>query len=87
MDYMEGLSKIKSATQFGSVAGSTRLGVFELDFGWGRPAKTEVLSIDRSEGFSIWERRDKPGGVEMGLCLKKSEMNIFLSLFRNGLKD
>ncbi|CAA7055480.1 unnamed protein product [Microthlaspi erraticum] len=70
-DYLEGSSKIKSATQFGSVAGSTRLGVYGLDFGWGRPAKTEVLSIDRSEGFSMSERRDEPGGVEMGLCLKK----------------
>ncbi|CAH2079821.1 unnamed protein product [Thlaspi arvense] len=73
--------------QIGAVAGSTRLGVYGSDFGWGRPAKTEVVSIDNNEAFSMSERRDEPGGVEMGVCLKKSEMNIFLSLFKNGLSD
>ncbi|CAN8230571.1 unnamed protein product [Cochlearia groenlandica] len=86
-NYIEGFKGMKPNAQVGSVAGSTRLGVYEVDFGWGRPCKTEVLSIDRNEAFSMSERRDEPGGVEMGLCLKKSEMESFLSLFNNGLKD
>lgn len=86
-EYMEGLKKRKPGAQIGSVAGSTRLGVYGLNFGCGRPAKTEVVSIDRNEAFSMSERKDEPGGVEMGVCLKKSEMNVFLSLFKNSLTD
>ncbi|CAN8233044.1 unnamed protein product [Cochlearia groenlandica] len=86
-DYLEGIKKMKWGSQFGSVAGSTRLGVYGSDFGWGRPVKTEVVSIDRNEAVSMSERRDEKGGVEMGVCLKKSEMDTFLYLFKNGLND
>ncbi|KAG2286179.1 hypothetical protein Bca4012_033253 [Brassica carinata] len=74
-DYVEGTKKIKPGEQFGSVAGLTRLGINGTDFGWGRPVKTEFVSIDRS------------GGVEIGMCLTKSEMNTFLSLFKDGLSN
>ncbi|KAL1202795.1 Agmatine coumaroyltransferase [Cardamine amara subsp. amara] len=83
-DYVEGRKNLIPGTQFGSVVGSTRLGMYEADFGWGRPTKTMVLS---TEEFSMSERRDGAGGVEMGVCLKKSEMEIFLSLFSSGLSD
>ncbi|KAL0897581.1 hypothetical protein Bca101_081542 [Brassica carinata] len=86
-DYVEGTKKIKPGEQFGSVAGSTRLGIHGIDFGWGKPVKTEFASIDRSESFSLLERRDESGGVEIGVCLKKSEMITFLSLFKDGLSN
>lgn len=85
--YMEGAKTKKNGEQIGTVAGSARLEVYGSDFGWGKPVKTEVVSIDRNEAFSLSERRDESGGVEMGVCLKKSEMNIFLSLFEDGLSD
>ncbi|CAA7055446.1 unnamed protein product [Microthlaspi erraticum] len=85
-EYVQGMKKIKPGSQFGKVAGSNRFGVYVTDFGWGRPAKTEFVSTD-PEAFCISERRDEAGGVEMGVCLKKSEMEIFLSLFKNGLSD
>ncbi|WZZ06030.1 hypothetical protein YC2023_091951 [Brassica napus] len=62
------------SSQFGTVAGSTRLGVYESDFGWGRPVKSDVISIE-GEKISMGERRDGSGGVEIGVCLKKSEMD------------
>ncbi|EOA15413.1 hypothetical protein CARUB_v10007455mg [Capsella rubella] len=86
-DFVEGSKKMIPNAQIGSVAWSPQFGLYESDFGWGRPAKTEVVSIDRNEAFAMSERRDEPGGMEIGVCLKKSEMDIFLSLFKNGLSD
>ncbi|KAH0934287.1 LOW QUALITY PROTEIN: hypothetical protein HID58_011404 [Brassica napus] len=80
-DFVE--AKKRNLKQFGSVAGTTRLGIYGLDFGWGRP---RFVHIDRNEAFSMSERRDESGGVEIGLCLKKREMNPFLSLFKDGLR-
>ncbi|ESQ32553.1 hypothetical protein EUTSA_v10004175mg [Eutrema salsugineum] len=74
-------------TQLGTVAGSTRLGVYESDFGWGRPVKVDIVSIDQGEAISMAERRDESGGVEIGMCLKKTEMDMVLSFFNNGLHN
>ncbi|EEF34761.1 phenolic glucoside malonyltransferase 1 [Ricinus communis] len=69
-------------------AGSPRFGVYSTDFGWGRPKKVEITSIDRSTGtISLAESRDGTGGVEVGVVLAKHEMEMFDSLFVNGLKD
>ncbi|KAF8049596.1 hypothetical protein N665_2171s0001 [Sinapis alba] len=72
-------------SQFGSLAGSTRLGVYESDFGWGRPVKVDVVSIEGNT-ISMAERRDESGGIELGLCMKKADLDIVLSLFNNGLQ-
>lgn len=86
-DYVQRAKNIIPDAQAGSVAGSTRLAINGTDFGWGRPIKTEFVSIDRNEAFSMLERRDDSGGVEIGVCLKKGDMNTFLSLFKDGLSD
>ncbi|KAL1223460.1 Phenolic glucoside malonyltransferase 2 [Cardamine amara subsp. amara] len=75
------------STQFGAVAGSTRLGIYESDFGWERPVKVDVVSIDQGESISMAERRDESGGVEIGMCLKKTEMDKVLSFFKNDLHN
>ncbi|KAG7559271.1 Transferase [Arabidopsis thaliana x Arabidopsis arenosa] len=77
----------KGSTQFGTIAGSTRLGIYESDFGWGRPVKVDVVSIDQGEAFSMAERRDESGGVEIGMCLKKTEMDNVMAFFNNGLQS
>ncbi|EFH47059.1 hypothetical protein ARALYDRAFT_330573 [Arabidopsis lyrata subsp. lyrata] len=86
-DFVEGSKDMIPDAQIGSVAWSPQFGLYGSDFGWGRPAKTGVVSIDRNEAFSMSERRDEQGGMEMEVCLKKSEMHIFLSLFKKGLSD
>ncbi|CAL5191100.1 unnamed protein product [Lathyrus oleraceus] len=63
------------------VAGSNRFGVYETDFGWGRPEKVEIVSIDRGLTISLAESKDGNGGIEVGVVLKKDEMNLFSSLF------
>ncbi|XP_065867433.1 malonyl-CoA:anthocyanidin 5-O-glucoside-6''-O-malonyltransferase-like [Euphorbia lathyris] len=68
------------------VAGSPRFDIYGTDFGWGKPKKTQVVSIDRNVSISMAENRDSNGGLEIGLALKKSEMEMFAFLFANGLK-
>ncbi|CAH8370051.1 unnamed protein product [Eruca vesicaria subsp. sativa] len=73
-------------SQFGTLAGSTRLGVYESDFGWGRPVKVDVVSIE-GDRISMAERRDESGGIELGVCMKKAELDMVLSLFYTGLQN
>lgn len=73
-------------SQLGSVSGSNRFGVYESDFGWGRPVKVDVVSI-RGEGIFMAERRDESGYVEIGMCMKKTEMVIVFSFLNNGLQN
>ena len=85
--YAEAFRFVEGSTQFGTVAGSTRLKVYESDFGWGRPVKVDIVSIDQGEAIAMAERREQSGGVEIGMCLKKTEMDIVLSIFNNGLQN
>ncbi|KAF8389924.1 hypothetical protein HHK36_024443 [Tetracentron sinense] len=70
-----------------AIAGSTRFGVYETDFGWGRPIKVEPPSIDITGAISLAESRDGSGGVEFGLALNNLKMEVFASRFANGLKS
>ncbi|KAK6266765.1 hypothetical protein QUC31_017602 [Theobroma cacao] len=76
--------EIAKSMQIISVAGSPRFEVYGSDFGWGKPLKVVVVSIDKNEAISMAESRDGSRGVEVGLALKKHEMEFFSSLF---LKD
>ncbi|KAM6561993.1 hypothetical protein CsatB_021991 [Cannabis sativa] len=66
------------------VAGSPSLGFYNTDFGWGRPEKFVVVSIENG-AISMAECGDGSGGIEVGLVLKKHQMDHFASLFHNGL--
>ncbi|XP_059653376.1 malonyl-coenzyme A:anthocyanin 3-O-glucoside-6''-O-malonyltransferase-like isoform X2 [Cornus florida] len=69
-----------------SIAGSPKLRHYEPDFGWGRPQKNEIVSIDRTGFFSMSECRDSQGDVEFGVCYPKITMDAFASIFVHGLK-
>ncbi|KAF6163901.1 hypothetical protein GIB67_024756 [Kingdonia uniflora] len=70
-----------------SVAGSPMLRVYDTDFGWGRPNKVDVISISGTGAISLSERSDGEAGLEIGLSLKKDEMEAFSSLFSETIKD
>ncbi|XP_068639037.1 anthocyanin 5-aromatic acyltransferase-like [Aristolochia californica] len=70
-----------------SIAGSPRFLVYEMDFGWGRPRKVEIVSIDHNEAMSLAESRDEEGGVEIGVVGPRDEMLRFTSYFEEGLPD
>ncbi|CAM8995732.1 unnamed protein product [Rhodiola kirilowii] len=64
-----------------TVAGSPRLGVYGLDFGWGKPEKVEVVSIEFPKAVSLAELRDKVGGIEAALVLDQPQMEAFIGIF------
>lgn len=65
-------------------AGSPRFDVYSSDFGWGRPKKVEMVSIDRTGAFCLSDSRNGDG-VEIGLVSDKETMEAFVSLFVKGL--
>ncbi|XP_060202441.1 phenolic glucoside malonyltransferase 1-like isoform X2 [Lycium barbarum] len=70
-----------------SVAGSPKLDLYATDFGWGRPAKLEFVSIDTGSGISmsLSKSKDFDGDLEVGLSLSKTRMNAFAAIFTHGL--
>ncbi|XP_029127058.1 phenolic glucoside malonyltransferase 1-like [Cajanus cajan] len=64
---------------------SNRFGFYGTDFGWGKPAKVELTSMDRGLSIGLAEGKDGSGGVEVCLVLNKHEMDLFAALFREGL--
>ncbi|KAJ1381707.1 Transferase [Sesbania bispinosa] len=70
-----------------STAGSPRFEVYSIDFGWGKPKKVDVTSIDKTGAFSLSENRNNDGGIEIGLALNKPEMEAFSAVFVQGLES
>lgn len=70
-----------------TVAGSPKQGIYEVDFGWGRPRKMDVISIERTGALSLAETKDGEGGIEVGLVLPIDEMVKMVSIFAAGLND
>ncbi|KAF8098424.1 hypothetical protein N665_0267s0009 [Sinapis alba] len=85
-EMLAAFATLPPGSQVLSVAGSTRFGVYALDFGWGKPEKVVIVSIDQGEAISMAEGRDGNGGVEIGFSLKKHEMETLIDLLHQGLK-
>ncbi|CAN1171640.1 Malonyl-CoA:anthocyanidin 5-O-glucoside-6''-O-malonyltransferase, partial [Linum perenne] len=69
------------------VAGSPRFGVYEIDFGFGKPKRVEITSIDGSSAMSMAESGDGSGGIEVGVAMLSHEMEKFTSLFFGELRE
>ncbi|XP_004491975.1 coumaroyl-CoA:anthocyanidin 3-O-glucoside-6''-O-coumaroyltransferase 1-like [Cicer arietinum] len=67
------------------VAGSPKLAVYETDFGWGKPVKSEAVHIDSSGSISLSECRVGGGGIEVGLALERIRMTNFINIFEEVL--
>ncbi|XP_061365986.1 phenolic glucoside malonyltransferase 1-like [Gastrolobium bilobum] len=86
-----GFSRVKALQSEGAeimgLAGSNQFGVYRTDFGWGRPAKVEIISTDTGGlSFGLAESKDGKCGVEVGLVLNKNVMELFNTLFHGGLR-
>ncbi|GMI78681.1 hypothetical protein like AT1G03940 [Hibiscus trionum] len=68
-----------------SIAGSPKLRVYETDFGFGRPIKSDVVHIASQSSISMAETRDEEGGVELGLALPLADVDKFNAIFEQGL--
>ncbi|CAH9116514.1 unnamed protein product [Cuscuta europaea] len=69
-----------------SLAGSPKFDYYELDFGWGKPEKFDIPSIDLTGATSVGAAKDHEGGLEVGLALSCEQMESFARIFSEGLK-
>ncbi|XP_057731357.1 coumaroyl-CoA:anthocyanidin 3-O-glucoside-6''-O-coumaroyltransferase 2-like [Arachis stenosperma] len=66
------------------VAGSHKFGVYDTDFGFGRPVKVEMLHSFRV--MSIADTGDtEKGGIEFGMVFTKAEFQCFQHKLQQGL--
>ncbi|TQD74371.1 hypothetical protein C1H46_040083 [Malus baccata] len=71
-----------------TTAGSPRFDFYDAaDFGWGRPTKHEIVSIDGTGAISYQKSKNGDGAVEVGLVLEKRYMEAFAYLFAEGLEE
>lgn len=84
--WMENWKEAAAGKSVVTVAGSPKLGVYQTDFGWGRPRKSEVVHVERSGVISIGESREEEGGIEVGLALPKLQMDNFQSILKQRLE-
>ncbi|KAK1412385.1 hypothetical protein QVD17_33596 [Tagetes erecta] len=68
------------------VAGTPKLKIYDVDFGWGKPKKYETISIDCNGSISVNASKDSPEDLEIGLSLPAKQMDAFIDIFEKGLK-
>lgn len=67
-----------------SVAGSPRFRVYDVDFGFGRPAKVEIVSVARTGAMAVAEGRSCVG-MEVGISLPPAGMEAFQRCFADAI--
>ncbi|KAJ7971834.1 Anthocyanin 5-aromatic acyltransferase [Quillaja saponaria] len=61
--------------------GSPKLGVYETDFGWGKPKKSEVVHMNTTGSSALSDCKDGESGIEVSLVLDRTQMNNFNAYF------
>ncbi|GMI97640.1 hypothetical protein like AT1G03940 [Hibiscus trionum] len=83
------IEKNKTAKDIVLLLSSPKFGLYEIDFGWGRPRKIEfamLRSIGRRSMISISESREEEGSVEFAIGFASHEsVNRFSDIFMEGL--
>ncbi|KAK8537198.1 hypothetical protein V6N13_042144 [Hibiscus sabdariffa] len=69
-----------------AAAGSTKLQVYDMDFGWGKPCKVELTHIEGDGAIALAECVGEQGGIEVGIALDYNQMDEFVSIFEQSLK-
>ncbi|KAI4992919.1 hypothetical protein ZWY2020_007232 [Hordeum vulgare] len=67
------------------VAGSPRFRVYGVDFGFGQPAKVEIVSVAMTGAMAIAESRRSSGGIEVGISLPPDAMRRFQDCFHDAI--
>jgi hypothetical protein len=84
------VARVKEAVANGtlSVAGSPRFRVYDIDFGFGRPAKVDMVSVAKTGAISVADARvggGGGGGVEVGISLPAATGDM--DRFRHSVAD
>ncbi|KAK1256582.1 Malonyl-CoA:anthocyanidin 5-O-glucoside-6''-O-malonyltransferase [Acorus gramineus] len=66
-------------------AGSHRFGFYKADFGWGRPSRVEFVSMPNEGAVVMNDARDDEGGVQLSLTLPPHDMEVFATMFLDGM--
>ncbi|KAK9052556.1 hypothetical protein SSX86_029185 [Deinandra increscens subsp. villosa] len=69
------------------VAGTPKLNFYDIDFGWGKPIKYEIVSIDYNGSVSIGACKESAQDFEIGLCFPSKQMEAFAQIFNDGLES
>ncbi|CAH9126776.1 unnamed protein product [Cuscuta epithymum] len=69
-----------------TVAASPKFDYYGLDFGWGKPIKSEITSTDITGAISLSGSKDEEGALEIGMALPVTQMDAFTKFFEEGLK-
>lgn len=79
----------KEGAEMLGVSMSNKFMVYETDFGWGKPAKVDIINLDRASNLTmgLLDSKDGDGGVEVGLVMHQKVMDLFGTIFHGGLKD
>lgn len=67
------------------VSGSPRFRVYETDFGWGRPGRVELVSMNK-DGEVVLVQGREPGLVQVSVALDPIRMEVFAEAFVDGLE-
>nr|Q9ZWR8.1 RecName: Full=Anthocyanin 5-aromatic acyltransferase; Short=5AT [Gentiana triflora]BAA74428.1 Anthocyanin 5-aromatic acyltransferase [Gentiana triflora] len=70
--------------RFLGITGSPKFDSYGVDFGWGKPAKFDITSVDYAELIYVIQSRDFEKGVEIGVSLPKIHMDAFAKIFEEG---
>uniref|UniRef100_M8CRM6 Anthocyanin 5-aromatic acyltransferase n=1 Tax=Aegilops tauschii TaxID=37682 RepID=M8CRM6_AEGTA len=83
------VERVKEAVKSGvlSVADSPRFRVYNLDFGFGKPVKVDVVSVAKTSAISVEEARNHGGGIEVGISLPTSSMESFQRCFADAMQE
>ncbi|KAJ0969665.1 hypothetical protein J5N97_022542 [Dioscorea zingiberensis] len=87
-DVQEWTKKINTFVGTGkslTTAGSPNFRVYDVDFGWGRPSKVQVTSIQKTGAICLAEGKQGQG-IEIGFVRTKAIIDEFSSVFYNGLE-
>ncbi|KAM3343567.1 hypothetical protein P3S68_025656 [Capsicum galapagoense] len=70
-----------------SIIGSPKLDLYQADFGWRKPEKYDFVGHDaeKNVSMSLGKCKDLDGALEVGLCLPKTRMDAFATIFTQGL--
>uniref|UniRef100_A0A453ISW2 Anthocyanin 5-aromatic acyltransferase n=2 Tax=Aegilops tauschii subsp. strangulata TaxID=200361 RepID=A0A453ISW2_AEGTS len=68
-----------------TVAGSPKFRVYDVDFGFGQPAKVEIVSVARTGALAVAESRRSSGGIEVGISLPADAMRRFQCCFHDAI--
>ncbi|KAI3714060.1 hypothetical protein L1987_72650 [Smallanthus sonchifolius] len=69
------------------VSGTPKLDFYDVDFGWGKPIKYEIVSIDYNGSVSIGVCKESGQDLEIGVCFPGMQMDAFAEIFNDGLES